>query len=60
MSDQERIAGWTGTILLALSAVLMWRDSVAVKRMSRRRANEPPVEVLAEELKQAWSEHHTA
>ncbi|MBV9300581.1 MAG: hypothetical protein JOY62_00905 [Acidobacteriaceae bacterium] len=60
MSDQEQIAGWTGTILLALSAVLMWRDAAVINQRFRRRANEPPVEVLAEELKQAWSEHHIA
>ena len=58
MSDHERIAGWTGTILLALSAVLMWRDATVINQRSRHRAGEPPVEVLAEELKQAWSEHH--
>ena len=58
MSDREQIAGWTGMILLALSAVLMWRDVAGIRQTSRRRANEPPVEVLAEELKQAWSEHH--
>ena len=55
----ERVACWTGMILLGLAAVLMFRNRETTGRASRRRRGAPPVEALAEELKQAWGEYHT-
>lgn len=55
----ERFACWTGMLLLGVAAVLMFHHREDTGRSPRRRRGEPPVEALAEELKQAWSEYHT-
>jgi hypothetical protein len=53
VSEGERLACWTGAILLGFGAwVMLWR-----KENNPRR--DEPVEVLAEELKEAWAEYHT-
>ncbi|MGI9072115.1 MAG: hypothetical protein ACR2JB_12585 [Bryobacteraceae bacterium] len=58
MSEGERFACWTGAILIGLGAWLMLSREQGTN--SRRRQNqEAPVEVLAEELKDAWGEYHT-
>ena len=58
MSEGERVACWTGAILLGFGAwlVLSREDD---RHGQRRRNREEPVEVLAEELKDAWAEFHT-
>ncbi len=57
MSYPERMACLGGGILLALTATLAFRGKSF--RNPRRREDEPPVEELAEKLKEAWNEHHT-
>jgi len=58
MSDGERLACWTGAILIGFAAMLMLRNEGGTNRRRRRNRDEP-VEVLAEELKDAWAEYHT-
>jgi len=53
----ERLAWITGTILIGFAMLTMWREGGANRR--RRRNRDAPVEVLAEELKDAWAEYHT-
>lgn len=58
MSDRERLACWMGAILIGFAAMLMLRNEANTKRRRRRNRDEP-VEVLAEELKDAWAAYHT-
>jgi hypothetical protein len=58
MSDGERVACWTGAILTGFAAWLMLSSEDRTNRQ-RRRDQEEPVEVLADELKDAWAEYHT-
>jgi hypothetical protein len=58
VSDGERLACWTGAILIGLAAWLMLSSEHGTNRR-RRRDQEEPVEVLAQELKDAWAEYHT-
>jgi hypothetical protein len=58
MSAAERFACCTGTILIGFATMLMLWNEDAVNGRRRRNA-EPPVEILAEELKDAWAEYHT-
>ncbi len=62
MNDGERIACVTGLLLLGMAATVMFWDMKGSPRGPRgkRRAQEPPVETLADELKEAWGEYHTA
>ncbi len=59
MSDGERVACVTGLVLIGMGVTLMRWDEEGRYRGFRRRSQEPPVEELAEELKQAWGEFHT-
>ena len=59
MSEGERIACITGLVLIGMAVTIMRWDGESGTRRSRRRSKEPPVEELAEELKQAWGEFHT-
>jgi hypothetical protein len=58
VSDGERLACWTGAILLGFATMLMMWDEGGRNRRHRRNYEEP-VEVLAEELKEAWASYHT-
>jgi hypothetical protein len=58
VSNGERFACWAGLMLIGFAAVLMLRNEASTNRRRRRGENEP-VEVLAEELKDAWAEYHT-
>ncbi|MFL6351511.1 MAG: hypothetical protein ACJ74Z_06645 [Bryobacteraceae bacterium] len=58
MSEGERIACWTGAILIGFGAWLVLSGEPGTS-LRRRRGQEEPVEVLAEELKDAWAEFHT-
>jgi hypothetical protein len=57
VSNGERFACWAGVILIGFAGMLMLRNEASTKR--RRRGEDEPVEVLAEELKDAWAEYHT-
>ena len=55
MSHLQRVASILGTVLLGMAAYLV----ISENRENRgRRSGQPPVEELAEELKQAWAGHH--
>jgi gas vesicle protein len=56
----ERVASIVGTILIGTAAYLILSDRLGneSRRMPKRREQEPPVEELAEGLKQAWSGYH--
>jgi hypothetical protein len=58
MSERERLACWMGAILIGFAAMLILRNEPSTTRRRRRNRDEP-VEVLAEELKEAWAEFHT-
>ncbi|MGI8961077.1 MAG: hypothetical protein ACR2IV_15190 [Bryobacteraceae bacterium] len=58
MSEEERLACWTGAILIGFGAWLMLSKRDGMNRR-RRPGEEAPVEVLADELKDAWAEYHT-
>jgi hypothetical protein len=57
VSNGERFACWAGVILIGFAGILMLRNEASTNR--RRRGEDEPVEVLAEELKDAWAEYHT-
>jgi hypothetical protein len=57
VSNGERFACWVGVILIGFAGILMLRNEPSTK--GRRRGGDEPVEVLAEELKDAWAEYHT-
>lgn len=56
MSHLQRAASIVGTLLIGIAAFLVVSDRMAGAR--GRRASEPPVDELADELKEAWSEYH--
>ncbi len=55
MSHLERVASILGTLLVGIAAFLVVSERHANNRAQR---NPPPVEELAQELKQAWSGYH--
>jgi hypothetical protein len=57
VSNGERFACWAGVILIGFAGILMLRNEPSTNRP--RRGKDEPVEVLAEELKDAWGEYHT-
>jgi hypothetical protein len=57
VSNGERFACWAGVILIGFAGILMLRKEASTDRP--RRGKDEPVEVLAEELKDAWAEYHT-
>jgi hypothetical protein len=57
VSNGERFACWAGVILIGFAGILMLRNEASTNRA--RRGKDEPVEVLAEELKDAWAEYHT-
>jgi hypothetical protein len=61
MNNLERFCCFAGVTLIGLSAMLLCsRDSLQRRQRSRTRRNhQPPVERLAENLKEAWAGHHT-
>jgi hypothetical protein len=58
----DRVACFTGLLLIGMAVTVMLWDTKGSNRARRRRSGvqEPPVETLVEELKEAWAEHHTA
>ena len=61
MTNLTRIVLFGGGLLAGLAVFLLkgqasWGDS---KSARRRAGKHPPVEKLADELKNAWAEHHT-
>ena len=65
MSTLERASTYVGGALLTFSLIVLirrGRRSVLTNgiRRAANRANEAPVEVLADTLKQAWAPYHTA
>lgn len=64
MSTSEKTSLYVGTALIALSVLIFRRrkDLVARDEVRRaaNRANNAPVEVLADTLKQAWAPYHSA
>ncbi|MBV9156273.1 MAG: hypothetical protein JO097_08410 [Acidobacteriaceae bacterium] len=59
MNQLSRIAGFAGGILLAIAATILLRSNGLAGSGGRRSRRQPPVEDLANQLKQAWAEHHT-
>ncbi|MGA8030742.1 MAG: hypothetical protein WB992_26655 [Bryobacteraceae bacterium] len=59
MNQLVRIACFTGGILLAIAAAVMLRGGQMESGRARGRRGQPPVEELANKLKEAWAEHHT-
>lgn len=57
MSHLHRVASILGTLLVGVAAYLIVADRAAGGR-ARRRAGQPPVEELAEDLKHAWAGYH--
>jgi gas vesicle protein len=57
----ERAASIVGAILIGTAAYLIISDRLGneSRRTLKRASQEPPVEELAEGLKQAWSGYHT-
>ncbi|MBV9612083.1 MAG: hypothetical protein JO091_06405 [Acidobacteriaceae bacterium] len=55
MNHLERAASIVGTLLVGIAAFLI----VSTRSAGRpRRGSEPPVEELAQELKDAWAAYH--
>lgn len=60
MSNLERLCCVAGVALIGMSAVLLCnRDSQRRQTSGTGRKHQPPVEQLAENLKEAWAGHHT-
>lgn len=55
MNHLERAASIVGALLVGIVAYVIISDRTAENRARRSR---PPVEELADELKQAWSGYH--
>lgn len=55
MSHLQRVASIVGTLLVGIAAFLIVSERT---KNQRDRREHPPVEELAEELKQAWSGYH--
>ena len=55
MNQWERLAFYTGGILLAIAAGVIFGEAGRARRFKRQ----PPVDELAERLKQAWAGYHT-
>ncbi|HSU32404.1 MAG TPA: hypothetical protein VLJ11_14320 [Bryobacteraceae bacterium] len=59
MSNAERRSCWIGITLLGLTAAFIYHTKTGGQRSTANREQEhPPVEEMAERLKQAWSTHH--
>lgn len=54
MTHLERAASIIGALLVGIAAYLV----VTERKLNRSRRNQPPVEELAQELKQAWAGYH--
>jgi uncharacterized membrane protein YccC len=55
MNHLERVSYILGTLLVGLAGWIIFSD----RKAGRARALHPPVEKLAQDLKQAWAEYHT-
>ncbi len=51
MNHLQRVSYILGTMLLGVSALILWGDY--------NRRHRPPVAKLAEDLKSAWAPYHT-
>jgi hypothetical protein len=51
----ERVASILGTLLIGVAAYIVIADT---KAREAREQSTPPVEELAEHLKEAWAGHH--
>ena len=58
MSHLQRVSWILGTLLIGLSAALLYQREGTGRRV-RRASEEVPVDKLAENLKQAWAGYHT-
>lgn len=58
MSHLQRISWILGSLLIGLSATLLYQREGAARRV-RRAADNVPVDKLADNLKQAWAGYHT-
>lgn len=56
MSHLQRVAAILGTLLVGIAAFLIASERSGHERS--RRMKHPPVDELADDLKQAWAEHH--
>jgi hypothetical protein len=56
VSHLQRIGYILGTLLIGISAYLVWNDRTSGVRSRRR--SKPPVDELAHELQDAWSGYH--
>ena len=59
MSYLQRISWIVGSALLGFSAVVVLQRSDSAERLRKRQSEQPPVEELAANLKQAWAGYHT-
>jgi hypothetical protein len=59
MSHLQRVSCIIGTLLLGISATLLFQKKSAALQRPVRRGKHVPVEELAEDLKHAWADRHT-